>query len=50
MLRFVIDEDIPRSTGIALEEHGYDVIIFEIMDLGDQRTRRFINLRKEKKQ
>ncbi len=24
MLRFVIDEDMPRSTGKILEEHGYE--------------------------
>jgi len=32
MLRFVIDEDIPRSTGIALKEYGYDAI--DIRDYG----------------
>ncbi|MCK4733799.1 MAG: DUF5615 family PIN-like protein [Methanophagales archaeon] len=25
MPRFVIDEDMPRSTGTTLKEHGYDV-------------------------
>ncbi len=25
MLKFVIDEDMPRSTGIVLHERGYDV-------------------------
>lgn len=25
MTKFVIDEDIPRSTGIILKKHGYDV-------------------------
>ncbi|MBU4445772.1 DUF5615 family PIN-like protein [bacterium] len=24
MVRFVIDEDMPRSTGMVLKEHGYD--------------------------
>ncbi len=26
MLKFVIDEDLPRSTGITLKENGYDVL------------------------
>ncbi|MGR3302406.1 MAG: hypothetical protein ACUZ8I_07855 [Candidatus Scalindua sp.] len=26
MLKFVIDEDIPRSTGIILKGNGYDVL------------------------
>lgn len=25
MVKFVIDEDMPRSTGVVLKEHGYDV-------------------------
>ena len=25
MPKFVIDEDMPRSTGATLEKHGYDV-------------------------
>lgn len=25
MPRFVIDEDMPRSTGVILKEHGYEV-------------------------
>ncbi len=25
MLKFVIDEDMPRSTGTMLKAHGYDV-------------------------
>jgi hypothetical protein len=25
MPKFVIDEDMPRSTGTILKEHGYDV-------------------------
>lgn len=32
MLKFVIDEDIPRSTGIILKENGYDVL--DIRDHG----------------
>ena len=32
MLKFVIDEDIPRSTGIILKENGYDIL--DIRDHG----------------
>lgn len=32
MLKFVIDEDMPRSIGIILEEHGYGVL--DIRDYG----------------
>lgn len=32
MLKIVIDEDIPRSTGIILKENGYDVL--DIRDHG----------------
>ncbi len=32
MLKFVIDEDLPRSTGIILKENGYDVL--DIRDHG----------------
>ncbi len=32
MFKFVIDEDLPRSTGIILKENGYDV--FDIRDHG----------------
>ncbi len=32
MLKFVIGEDIPRSTGIILKENGYDVL--DIRDHG----------------
>ncbi len=32
MLKFVIDEDLPRSTGIILRESGYDVL--DIQDHG----------------
>ena len=34
MLKFVIDEDIPRSTGIILKENGYDIL--DIRDHGLQ--------------
>lgn len=32
MIKFIIDEDMPRSTGKLLEEHGY--IIRDIRDCG----------------
>lgn len=32
MLKFVIDEDIPRSTGIILKENGHDIL--DIRDHG----------------
>lgn len=32
MLKFVIDEDLPRSTGTILRESGYDVL--DIRDHG----------------
>ena len=32
MIKFLIDEDIPRSTGSILKEHGYDVL--DIRDHG----------------
>jgi hypothetical protein len=32
MLKFVIDEDLPHSTGIILKENGYDIL--DIRDHG----------------
>jgi len=48
MPRFVIDEDMPRSTGKILREHGYDVK--DIRDYGfvAQQMKKYTSLRKKK--
>jgi len=47
MLKFVIDEDLPRSTGIILRESGYDVLDIRDHGLRGKTTRQFMNLLKK---
>jgi predicted nuclease of predicted toxin-antitoxin system len=49
MLKFVIDEDMPRSTGAVLKRNGYDVL--DVRDCGlrgkiDEEIFRFAQKRK----
>ena len=51
MPRFVVDEDMPRSTGVALVKEGYEarLRIFVIMATGEPTTEKSTILLERKK-